>query len=182
MTLEEHFSGITDPRRPQGLRTGLTEVLIMVVLSNLCGHFGYRGVARFCSVHGRKLGNLLGLRHGIPSHVTFRDVLRRVDHKEVEAAFNAWASGFVPEGGRVSTDGKALRSTLTMPESKEQCFESAVSLFSHETGLALAVSFYQNAKKGEAGVVRQALSGLAALGGVVCAGALHTQKKRRRPS
>lgn len=91
----------------------------MVVLSNLCGHFGYRGVARFCSVHARILGQLLGLRHGIPSYMTFRDVLRRVDHKEVEAVFNAWASGFMPEGGWVSADGKAPRSTVTMPESKE---------------------------------------------------------------
>ena len=182
MTLEEHFSGIKDPRRAQGIRTGLTEVLIMVVLSNLCGHFGYRGIARFCSVHARILERLPGLRHGTPSHMTFRDVPCRVDHKEVEAAFNARSSGFVPEGGRAGAGGKALRSTVAMPESKEQCFESAVSLFSHQTGLALAVSFYQNAKKGEAEVVRQALSGLAALGGVACADALHTQKKRRRPS
>ena len=47
----------------------------------------------------------LALKHPVPSHVTFREVLMRIDQQELIDAFNEWASSYVPlsKGDRLST-------------------------------------------------------------------------------
>lgn len=182
MSLEEFFLSIEDPRRSQGLRTDVSQILTMAVVSYVCGHFGYRGVGRFCRLNKEVFIEELKLRHGVPSHVTFREVLSRIDGAKVIQAFNKWAGGIknLEIGESMSVDGKTLGSTVVDTQGSKQDFEGVVSLFSHQSGLVHAVEHYKrkSKEKGEAPLARQLMSALKDKGIVFTMDALHTQKKR----
>lgn len=181
MTLLESFSEVTDYRRAQGKRVDLDQLLSMVVISYLCGHTGYRPVARFCRIHEEILREELELRHKIPSYVTFREVLQNLDEKELIAAFNKWSGAFVPleKGDWVSGDGKVLGSTVIHANSKAQDFQAVVSMFCHKSGLVARLEEYRNKTKetGEGNVARYLIELFRDMGLVFAFDALHTQKK-----
>lgn len=91
MDLLTALSKVEDSRRGQSQRIRLDQILIMSILSYLCGPVGYRGISRLFKAYSTSLCTLLCLKHPVPSHVTFFNVLSRVDHKQVIAAFNRWA-------------------------------------------------------------------------------------------
>lgn len=180
MKLTECFSNLSDPRRSVGRRVDLSQLLGMVTLSYLCGYTGYRPVAKFCQAYSEEMIAIFSLRHPVPSHVTFRQVLMNLDQTELIAAFNQWASTYaapVP-GDWLSGDGKALSSTVGDCQGKGQNFQVVVSLFSHQSGLVYAMEQYQNKTKGEgeANVLRFLLDRLRGMGLTITLDALHTQK------
>ena len=180
MTLLEIFSTIPDFRRAQGLRTDLPQLLSICVLAYLSGHTGYRDIFRFGNAHKKILIDALALRHGIPSHVTFREILQSLDQSSLIAAFHKWSSDLpVVEGEWLSGDGKALRSTVSDSQGINQNFEAVVTLFAQKSGLAKRIGTYHNKSKelGEQEVLRNLLTDLKNMGLVICADALHTQKK-----
>lgn len=178
MTLIEAFSKVRDPRRSKGLRTRIDQIFSMVVISNLCGYIGYRPVANFCKANENLLSQELGLKHGVPSHVTFREVFLRTDSHELISCFNEWAKIYVPmiEGAWVSGDGKALGSTVEDMHGNKQDFQAVVSLFCHESGMVSLIGHYRNAKKSEAYVLRSLLEHFRGAGVIIRLDALHTQK------
>lgn len=147
---------ITDPRRGQGIRTPLPKLFTMVIISNLCGHFGGRASARFCKLYESTFKEYLDLKHPVPSHVIFSDLLNRVDENEMINAFNKWSSDYVKleAGDLVSGDGKALGSTVKNPTSKHQKFQAIVSIFCHKSGLVHSLKQYHNSKKSEINIVQ----------------------------
>lgn len=180
MSLLELFSTIEDPRRGQGLRTDLEQIFCMVVISYLCGHFGYRGVGRFCKLNSSLLIQELNLRHGVPSYVTFRDLLTRVDEGSLIQAFRKWSEEYVAleKGDWMSADGKALGSTSVHTQNKSQDFQSIVSLFCHKSGLVYSLDQYRRKEKqsGEAPLVRYLIEQVQQMGIVFTVDALNTQK------
>ena len=186
MNLSECFSQIPDPRRSVGLRIDLNQLLSMVTLSYLCGGTGYRPVARFCKVHSELLTEVLLLRHGVPSHVTFREILMNIDQPALIEAFNSRASQYVDLslGDWVSGDGKTLCSTVSDCHGKNQDFQAVVSIFGQQSGLIYAVEEYHNKskEKGEMDVLRFLIDKLSGMGITLTVDALHTQKKRLKPS
>lgn len=157
---------VDEPRRSQGLRTDLGQMFSMIIISNLCGHFGGRAVARFSKEYQSTFTELLSLKHSVPSHVIFSNVLNRVDENQVIAAFNEWADKYVPleKGDLVSGDGKALGSTVTNSKNGNQKFTAIVSLFCQKSGLVHSLKQYQNAKKSEINIVRFLIKELNAKG------------------
>lgn len=181
-SLLDCFSEIADPRRAEGLRTSLPQLLSMVTLSAMAGHTGYRPVATFCDANSDVLQEALCLKHGVPSHVTFREVLQRLPHDQLIAAFHKWTSDFeVPTDEPVSGDGKALASTVRDSQNSGQNFQAVVSLFSQQQGLVLGIEGYQNAEKGkgEGNALRNLLDNLKGRGLLITLDALHTQKNDR---
>ena len=180
MSLEEVFHQIPDPRRKQGQRFTIPQLLTMSVLSYLCGHGGYRGTATFCQVHADALIAELGLKHGVPSHDTFWSVISQLNTSSLIEAFCQWSSNLPKDiqGRWVSVDGKALASTVSDCHGNGQKFEAVVSLFVHESQLAVALGNYRNGKKseGEASTFRQLLTFFKDKGIVFTADALHIQK------
>jgi len=178
MTLLEAFEGIKDPRRAEGRRTSLSQIFSMVVISNLCGYLGYRPVTNFCKAHEVVMIEELGLKHGVPSHVTFRDLLQRTDSNQLIKRFNAWAASYVPlEAGEwISGDGKALGSTVQNTFNNRQDFQAVVSMFCQERGLVHLIGQYRNAKSSEIEVVQALLFHLKDAGAAIRLDALHTQK------
>jgi len=180
-SLSAYLSVIADPRRGQGLRTDLDQILIMALLGYLCGYGGYRPLARFCKSCSSLLIEKLHLRHGIPSHVTFREVLQRIDSAHLATQFNEWANSYVnlDRNDWVSGDGKTLNSTVSDCHGSNQDFEAVVSLFAQKSGLVYALKQYRNKDKdeAEASVLRFLLEQMNGMGIVLTMDALHTQKK-----
>lgn len=180
MNLSECFSQLEDPRRSVGLRTSLDQLLCMVTLGYLCGYGGYRPLARFCKTHAKSFISALSLRHGVPSHVTFRTVLQDLDEQALIDAFNSWAETYVElsPSDWVSGDGKTLNSTVSDCHGKSQDFQAVVSIFSQQSGLVYALEQYRNKskEKAETDVVRFLIGKLTGMGLTLTLDALHTQK------
>ncbi len=171
---------VQDPRRSQGMRYTLSQLFTMTIMANLCGYLGGRPVAKFSKNHESTLEDLLSLKHGIPSHVVFSDIMNRVDEDELIIAFNKWTSGYVPLeiDDMVSGDGKALGSTVRGTGSRQK-FQAVVSIFCQQSGLVYAIEQYQNAKESEIHVVQFLLEKLQAMGITLFLDALHAQKNGR---
>ena len=180
MSLIEILSDkVDEPRRAQGMRTNLPQMFSMIIISNLCGHFGGRAVAKFAKHYKATFTELLKLKHPPPSHVIFSDILNRADENQVIVAFNEWASLYVPleKGELVSGDGKALGSTVKDATTGNQKFTAIVSLFCQKSGLVHSLKQYENAKKSEINVVRFLIKELNSKGLTFFFDALHIQKE-----
>lgn len=181
-SLSSYLGELVDPRRSVGLRTSLDQLLIMTILGYLCGYTGYRPLARFCRAHQSSLIELLSLRHGVPSHVTFRHVLSNLDEAALIRCFNQWASAGLKQHPSpwISADGKTMNSTVTDPHGHGQNFQAVVSLFGQESGLVYALEEYHNKgkEKAETDLVRMLLEHIKGMGLTLTVDALHTQKKR----
>jgi hypothetical protein len=177
MSFLDFFSNIKDPRRPHGRRVSINQIIIMQVCGYVCGYRGYRGIARFCNAHKELFVKELGLKHGIPSYVTFRDVLTRLDQTELEDAFNKWASSdALQEGDWVSADGKCLKSTVTNALDAGQNYQNVVSVFSHKDNRIIAVGTFELKKGNEIAKVQDLIK-LLNVKVNVRLDSLHCQKK-----
>ena len=180
MCLEKHLSNVDDFRRSQGLRHKMHQMFGMIIISNLCGHFGGRPIARFTDAYANTFIEELQLKYPPPSHVSFSTFINGVDEAQMIDAFNSWTAEVIPlsKGESVSGDGKALGSTVTDANGKKQDFQAVVSLFCQQSGLVYALERYRNGKASEANVVRFLITQLKNMGVTFFLDALHTQKKR----
>lgn len=181
MTLYECLLEVKDPRRREGLRIDLGQMFCMIIVANICGYIGGRPAARFAKAYSSTFTKMLNLRHAVPSHVTFSELLNRTDQKQLVAAFNKWSSLFVPikKGDAVSGDGKALGSTVMDSHGNGQSFESVVSLFSQQSGLVHSLEHYRSSKETEIDIVCFLINKLEGMGATLYLDALHTQKNGR---
>jgi hypothetical protein len=178
MDLLSAFSTLQDSRRLQGQRVSLPQILSMVFLAYLCGYHSYRKISKFCKACSPYLRDALALKHAIPSHVTFREVLQSLDERECIEAFNTWAIEYVPFGSdeSIAGDGKSLRATVCSDTEGKQSFKAIVSFFGQKTGLVYQIAQYQNQKESEIHIVQQLLERLRGQGLTLSLDALHTQK------
>lgn len=178
MTLYECLSSVEDPRRAEGMRANLQQMFCMIIISNLCGHFGGRPIARFAEAYEQDFTQMLKLQHGVPSHVTFTDLINRVDQGELISAFNQWSETYVPlsAGEAVSGDGKALGATVSQAHGNQQDFQAIVSIFCQKSGLVRSLEQYRNAKVSEINVVQFLIEQLKDMGITIVLDALHTKK------
>lgn len=147
---------VKDPRRAQGQRISLPNAFVIIVISHLCGHYSGRKIAKFGKAHEATFTKLLGLKHGVPSHVIFTDIQNRVNESEFISAFNKWTSTYIPvnEGDRVSGDGKVLGSTVEHVNTRHQNFKAIVSLFCQTSGLIKSIQAYEQKKANEINIVQ----------------------------
>lgn len=180
MTLINALLSLTDHRRSQGLRVSQSQLLTMVIVAYVCGHFSYRKIATFATAHGSLFKEVLGLKHSIPSYVTFREVIVHTDQSELIAAFNLWSRDFVSidTDEWVSGDGKSLCSTVSNSSQETQDFQSVVSFFAQKTGMVVLMDTYRNKKVSEIEMVVGLLKSLREKNLHFILDALHIQKKR----
>lgn len=147
----------------------------------MCGYFGGRKISKFSKAHQALFTEKPDLKHAIPSHVTFCDLLRRTDSSELVSAFNKWSSEYVVlgENESMSGDGEVLGSTVRGHHGRHQDFEIIVSLFFQKSGLIKSLEQYRNRnKENEIGVVRFLIEELNKKGMTIHLDALHAQKKQ----
>jgi hypothetical protein len=83
------------------------------------------------------LSSFLHLRHGIPSHDTFRRVFMMIDPESFESRFTSWTQTFAANVDRevIAVDGKTVRGSFE--PGRDQSPPHIVSAWASERGLAL---------------------------------------------
>ena len=156
-TLVEYLAQVPDFRRREGRRYPLPTLLVMIIMAILSGQYGYREIARFLKANRDELVAHLGLkRKRMPSHVTIRTVLMKLDFEALNKAFEHWAQTHlqVASGDWISVDAKAIGSTVTDYDNAYQDFVSLVSAFAQEQGTVLAMARYHNKDTSEVPLTR----------------------------
>ena len=104
-----HFSTCSDPRtRP--VRYPLIEIILLVVLSTLCGEEGWEAFEEWGKDKLPFLRTFLPFENGIPCPDTIRRVMERLKSEEFLNAFTSWATELNERvSGQLCIDGKALR-------------------------------------------------------------------------
>lgn len=162
-TLVEYLAQVPDFRRREGRRYPLPTLLVMIIMAILSGQYGYREIARFLKANRDELVAHLGLkRKRMPSHVTIRTVLMKLDFEALNKAFEHWAQTHlqVASGDWVSVDAKAIGSTVTDYDNAYQDFVSLVSAFAQEQGTVLAMARYHNKDTSEVPLTRTLITAM----------------------
>lgn len=158
---------LKDPRASNA-RHDLTEILFIALAATLAG-------ARTCTdfeffALGREdvLRQFLTLKHGVPSHDTFTNVLRALDPKGLEAVLRKFSRSFGVKGV-VSIDGKALRGAYD--RGRQAVPLHMVNVWAAGTRMALAQRKAPN--RNEVAGALEVLALLDLKGAIVTADALH---------
>jgi len=87
----------------------LAAIMLITIISIMSGRYRYREIAAFAEANKEELLKFFGLkRKRLPSHVTFREILKGVNFDDVLNGFNKWASAYVTIESKewVSIDGR----------------------------------------------------------------------------
>ena len=104
------FSTIEDPRMARGKRHRLIDVFILTIFGLLWGYTDFVNMADELSYHEEYFTEMLGLKHGIPSHDVFSAVFRVIDPQKFLICFIEWIGSIAQiKGKHIAIDGKAIR-------------------------------------------------------------------------
>lgn len=176
--LYEFTSKIIDPRRGQGQRHTLQNVLTIVIMAILSGHQGLRGFARFARSNAEELTEELQLKHGVPCYFTFRAIFSGLDEQIVAQEFAAWMRQYhlTISDDFIALDGKCIKSTVNGGNTKLQNFVSVVSAFGHQSGMVYGMKSFENGKGGEVPALRELVNDLCLTDKVFSVDAAHSKK------
>lgn len=110
-SIEVHFGKLADPRRAQGRRHSLSDMLVLAVTAVICAADSWADVVDFGRAKRKWFESFLELPHGIPSADTFEQVFARLDPEGFERCFTAWTQTLAASSGGqlVAIDGKRIR-------------------------------------------------------------------------
>lgn len=110
-SIEAHFGGMPDPRRRQGRRHGLSDMMVIAVTAVVCAADSWADVHDFGEAKLKWFKTFLDLPHGIPSQDTFERVFSRLDPDAFERCFVAWTQAVSARSGGqlMAIDGKRIR-------------------------------------------------------------------------
>ena len=180
MNLMELFSEIRDFRRAEGRRYPLAPMLIIIVMSVICGRICYREISGFAKAHKEEFQKYFGLKRSeMPSHVTFREIIQRTGFEEICHLFEKWAKNYVSieKGDWLSADGKCIRSAVSDYSKSWQDSVSPVSIFAQKQGQIIRIAKLSNKKSSEIPAVEEPVQLPDLEGAVLSMDALHCQKK-----
>lgn len=175
-SLWDCFSDLPDPRRSQGRRHKLIDILTIALCAVLCGADDFTEMEEFGQTKEAWLRQFLELPHGIPSHDTFGRVFAALDARAFGRCFMSWARQLadLSQGAIVSIDGKAIRRSY---DSASDCPAiTLVSAWAREHRLTLGQVRVATGSN-EITAVPELLQVLAIKGCVVTLDALNCQKE-----
>ena len=116
-SLPNFFNDIPDPRRTQGRRHQLRNVLAISAGAVLCGMDGYKAIYDWAKSLGQKARQRFGCRfekgkYTIPSEYVIRDVLMRVDPEHLNKAINRWNEIYAEQDESLAIDGKTMKNAI----------------------------------------------------------------------
>ncbi len=111
LTLMSYFGDVNDPRREQGKRHLLSDILALTICGVLCGANTWVEIEEYGESKQDWLATFLELPHGIPSHDTLSDVFARLNPTELEVGFQRWVSSLATamRAKDIQIDGKVIR-------------------------------------------------------------------------
>lgn len=166
-SLRRMFRPLKDPRASNSRHT-LEDILVIALAATLAGAKTCTEFEFFGKGREGLLRRFLGLKHGIPSHDTFSNLLRALDPKGLEAVLRRFSKSFGVKGV-VSIDGKALRGAFA--RGRQATPLHMVNVWAAGTRMALAQRKAPN--RNEVAGVLEVLALLDLDGAIVTADALH---------
>jgi predicted transposase YbfD/YdcC len=132
----DHFEVIEDPRMQRNQLYTVSEILLVTLLSVICGAEGWQDVENYGKSKIRYLRCYLPYEHGIPSDDTFRRFFRSINPDHFKEIFSRWVKCIanVAEAKVIAIDGKSNRRTFD----GEGNMLHMVSAFSTEARIVLA--------------------------------------------
>lgn len=114
-SIQVHFGKLPDPRRAQGRRHSLSDMIVIAVTAVICAADSWADVRDFGKAKLKWFKTFLDLPHGIPSQDTFERVFSRLDPDAFERCFVEWTQALsTGSGGQlVAIDGKRIRRSFT---------------------------------------------------------------------
>ena len=109
--LGDHFSDMPDPRRAQGRRHRLSDMIVIAVTAVVCAADSWADVHDFGVAKLKWFKTFLDLPHDIPSPDTFERVFARLAPEAFERCFIRWTQALsVRSSGKLlAIDGKRIR-------------------------------------------------------------------------
>ena len=110
-SISEYFADLPDPRRAQGRRHNLSDMIVIAVTAVICAADSWSDVHEFGRAKQKWFKTFLDLPYGITSQDTFERVFARLDPDAFDRCFMAWTQALsVSTGGQlVAIDGKRIR-------------------------------------------------------------------------
>jgi len=173
-TLIGSFEQLSDPRDPNAVKHKLIDIIVIAILSTLCGSNGFNNCELFGLDKEQWLRKFLELPYGIPSHDTFNRVLSLLDPKEFHQCFQDWADTLYEKISReiVSVDGKTARRTKC--KSTKQKAIHVVSAWANQNKLVLG-QIKVNDKSNEITAIPELLKALDISGCIITIDAMGAQ-------
>lgn len=135
--LTEHFENVSDPRRDQGKRHPLLDIVTIAICAVICGADNWVEIERYGQAKYDWLKTFLELPHDIPSHDTIEDVFARIDPDEFHSGFMSWTESIAErmEQEVIALDGKVVCGSKDVASGKGAI--NLVSAWASKAGLAL---------------------------------------------
>ncbi len=113
LSLHDFFKEIDDPRRRQGKKHHLPNVLALSAGAVLCGMRGYKDIAQWVHALGQKARSRFRCRkrdgyYEAPSLTVIRNVLIAVDPAQLDQALHAWNAQYGVLDESLAIDGKTM--------------------------------------------------------------------------
>ena len=178
-SMGEHFSNLDDPRRDQGKRHQLLDIIAMTICAVIGGAEGWSDVELFVQCKYEWFQRFLGLPHGVPCADTFGRVFARIDAEQFRDCFMDWVSSVnrLTQGQVIALDGKTLRRSHDRNSGKEAIH--MVSAWASENSLVLGQTKVDE-KSNEITAIPELLKLLDLSGCIVTIDAMGCQKKIAR--
>jgi len=95
LSLHAFFKGVDDPRRAQGKKHPLPNILALAAAAVLCGMRGYKDISLWVNSLGQKARSRFRCRkrkghYEVPSLTVIRRALISIDPEQLDRALNAW--------------------------------------------------------------------------------------------
>lgn len=172
----DYFADLPDPRRAQGQRHKLVDILFIALCAVLCGADDFTAMEEVGRAKESWLRQYLELPHGIPSHDTFGRVFASLAPTAFEQCFSRWVQRIVAlsAGAVVALDGKRVRRSY---DKADECAAiELVSAWARENRLTLG-QVKVAADSNEITAMPELLQVLAIKGCIVTVDALNCQKE-----
>ena len=174
------LDSLGDKRRTQGKRHSQVHIIVMLIMANMSGYQGYRGLEDFIIKNRKDLIRYLKPKKDrLPSLSTVFRVVREIDFDQLSKILSNHLLRKVtlPDEPLIHIDGKGLKNSIVSTFDSHQNFATIATAFSSELGIALISEKYESKKSSEVSAVEKILKALDIKEAIITADDLHTTKK-----
>lgn len=174
--LIDFLEAVEDPRIDRRKRHDLIDILVIAICAAICGATNWVEVEEFGKAKLAWFSSFLNLKHGIPSHDTFRRVFILLNPEQFRDAFIGWVKAITKDEDlkQICVDGKALRRSF---EQGKACSATHM-LNAWSTGVSLSLGQMKvDGKSNEITAMPKLLELLNTKGHIISADAIHCQVK-----
>jgi len=167
------FGGIEDPRSHINQLHNLDDILLIGIISVICGAETWKQMVEFAVSKEEFLRKFLELPNGIPSDDTINRVFSSIDSSQFESRFIEWVNSIstLSKGQVIAIDGKTIRGAK---EHGKKSPIHMVSAWASQNNLVLG-QVKVNEKSNEITAIPELLNALLIEGNIITIDAMGTQ-------